>query len=421
MLGPPSGFRGRIFLALTLVSLVPVVLTLFLGTAILREIVSATGSAGAWDEVARSGRDLFNRITAEGPPSPELASAAGRHEEALAESVRFSRLYAFLGGRVLVLLPAFALLLLALVAGLALIVANRISRDFSRPLEELVGWTRALSSGGELPAPDRERESRGIREFAQLREALRTTSDELTLARRREVEQAKVKSWAEMARMVAHEIKNPLTPMAMAADRVARSSDRSVADAGEVLRSEIRRLDEMARGFAQFGRPPEGPMSPVDLGELLGSLVAQLGSHGTGVELDAPDDYLIVSGDLVSLERVFRNLIANAQDAVEAQPTTAGDPGPDRHEPVRVTLTRSGPSVEVRVLDRGVGIAAEALPRIWEPDFTSKRRGTGLGLALVGQVVRAHGGEVTARNRSGGGTELLVRLPVEAPTEDRSP
>ena len=428
MLGPPSSFRGRIFLALTLVSLVPVVLTLSFGTAMLREVVSTTGSAGAWDEVAQSGRELFDRLMAEGPPSAELATAAQRHETALAESVRFSRLYAFLGERVLVLLPAFALLLLALVAGLALVTANSISRDFSRPVEELVSWTGTLTAGDELPAPDPARERRGIREFAQLREALRTTSIELGRARRREVEQARMQSWAEMARMVAHELKNPLTPMAMAADRVARSTDGSVAAAGEVLKEEIERLDELARSFAQFGRPPSGPLSVVDLGELIRSLVGQLSVQGVTASLNAPTHPVVVKGDLVSLERVFRNLLANAQESVDAHRNVRhevavddrSDPAPPgAHEsPVHVEVTSSATSAEVQVRDRGTGIPNEALSRIWEPDFTRKRRGTGLGLAFVRQVVQAHGGDVTARNRRGGGAEFFVRLPLAQAGEE---
>jgi signal transduction histidine kinase len=423
MLGFPSGFRGRIFLALTLVSLVPMVLTLFFGTAMLREIVSSTGSAGAWDEVAESGRVLFDRIVAEGPSSAELDAAAERHETALAESVRFSRLYAFLGERVLVLLPAFALLLLALIAGLALVTANSISRDFSRPVEELVSWTRALSTGEELPAPDPRRERRGIREFAQLREALRATSAELGRARRREVEQAKMQSWAEMARMVAHELKNPLTPMAMAADRVARSPEASIAASGEVLRAEIQRLDELARSFAQFGRTPSGPMSLVDLGELLRGLVAQLSAQGMTLSLGAPEEPLVVRGDLTSLERVFRNLVANAQESVEAHRAAArelgfasgaGTEGATDGGSVHIELAWLPAWAEVRVRDRGTGIPEDVLPNIWEPDFTRKRRGTGLGLAFVRQVVRAHAGDVTARNRAGGGAELVVRLPLAA-------
>jgi signal transduction histidine kinase len=222
--------------------------------------------------------------------------------------------------------------------------------------------------------------------------------------------------------MVAHELKNPLTPMAMAADRVARSAETSVAAAGEVLRHEIQHLDELARSFAQFGRPPLSTMSHVDLGELLRDLVARLATQGVTMSLHGPTESVMVSGDLVSLERVFRNLVANAQEAVDAaraaggsavvETVQAGEEAGATFMPVHVELACQSGWAEVRVQDRGIGIPSEVLPRIWEPDFTRKRRGTGLGLAFVRQVVQAHGGEVTARNRAGGGAELLVRLPI---------
>ena len=135
------------FVVLTLVWIVPAVLTLIAGTVVFREVVASKGSAGAWDEVAASGRELFDQVEIQESLSPELIAATERHQEALAESLRFSRLYSFLGERVLFLLPIFALLLLIVLGGLALLAANWFSRDFSRPVEELVEWTRSLASG----------------------------------------------------------------------------------------------------------------------------------------------------------------------------------------------------------------------------------------------------------------------------------
>jgi two-component system, NtrC family, nitrogen regulation sensor histidine kinase NtrY len=405
--------------ALSLVSLIPVVLMLFLGTTTLREVVMSTGSAGAWDEVARSGRDLFDQIQARDSVPPALAAAIERHEAALNESVRFSRLYTFVGERILVLLPALALMLLALVGGLALVAANWFARDFAKPVEELVGLTRSLASGDAIPPPDARETRHEIREFTQLREAVHATSEELREARRREVEQARTRSWAEMARMIAHELKNPLTPMAMAAERVAHAREPSVAEAGEVLRDEIGRLEEMARAFAQFGRPPEGPMSSIDVNELLSGLVVQMVAQGMSVALDAPGEHLFVRGHLVSLDRVVRNLVSNAQDAVDSRAAGAPPAGEDSTDgatagpPVRVALDRDVDRVRIRVTDRGTGIPDAMLERIWEPEFTMKRRGSGLGLPMVRQVVEAHGGAVRARNRAEGGAEFTLWLPVD--------
>ena len=407
-------------MVLLLVSLVPTLLTFAVGTIVLRELVLSTGSAGAWDEVAESGQSLFEEIASLGPEAARFESAVERHQAALAESVRFSRLYAFLGERVLSLLPAFVLFLMILVGGLALATANWFSADFSRPVEMLVEWTRALASGDPLETDGRSSMRGKITEFAHLEDALRATSVELAEARRTETAKTRMRSWSEMARKVAHELKNPLTPMAMAARRVVRSDEPDVSEAGEVLAEEIERLEALARGFAHFGTPPEGPMSPVDVTELLETLTRRLSSDQFPIELDTPPEPVFVRGHLEALERVFRNLVSNALESVEAAERVDGkDPA---REPVRIELRTVHSSAEIRVLDRGAGIPEEILTRIWEPEFTSKRRGTGLGLAMVRQVVHAHGGGAEARNRLGGGAEFLIRLPPdgEADSEEVS-
>ena len=399
-------------MVLLLVSLVPTLLTLAVGTIVLREVVLATGSAGAWAEVAESGQGLFGEIASLGPGSERLESAVERHQTALAESVRFSRLYAFLGERALSLLPAFVLFLVILVAGLALAAANRFSEDFARPVERLVEWTRALASGDPIETDGPSSVRGKITEFAQLQDALQATSVELAEARRTEVEKARMRSWSEMARKIAHELRNPLTPMAMAAQRVVRSDEPAIAEAGEVLGEEIERLEGLARAFAHFGTPPEGPMSPVDLTELLETLARRLSSDRFPIEIDSPPEPVFVRGHLEALERVFRNLVSNALDSVEAAAKGDGEEDPAR-EPVRIELRTLPSAAEIRVVDRGTGIPEEILARIWEPEFTSKRRGTGLGLAMVRQVVHAHGGMAQARNRPTGGTAFLIGLPSD--------
>lgn len=405
----PKSFRNRLFLVLAVVALVPSALVLVSGTLVLREAVVTTGTAGAWDAVARSGRELQEEVRALDDPSPGLVAATDRHVEELSQSVQFSRLYAFLGERVLSLLPWFSVGLLLLAATLAFLAAQRFSRNFSRPLEELAGWTRSLGAGQPLPPPDPDRERGEVREFRKLRDAMRQSSEELGRAREREVEGVRTRAWSEMARKVAHELKNPLTPMRMAAERVADARDPEVARAGEVLREEIGRLDSLARAFAHFGRPPDGPMSPIDLAELLSTLSDRLSTEDAPIVFRPPEQPVEVTGHLEAIERVVRNLLANAQESLRTHADRNGV------APVEVALLSGESDAEIRILDRGSGIPDDALARIWEPDFTTKGSGTGLGLAMVQQAVRAHGGEVTAANRAEGGAEFRVRLPYRPP------
>jgi signal transduction histidine kinase len=403
--------RNRLFLTLFLVALVPTGVALLAGTLVLREVVVAAGSAGAWGEVAETGRTLFDRLALEEALAPDTRAAVEIHQQSLGESVRLSRVYALLGERFLERLPWFALGLLVLVAVLALLAANRLSRSFAGPVDELVAMTRSLGAGASLLPFDAPQASRGIREFGLLRESLIAASGELDRARERELEQARLASWTEMARRVAHDLKNPLTPMSMAADRVARSDDPEAARAGRVLQEEIQRLDALARSFAHFGRPPEGPRAPLELGELLGGIARRLSTPQVPVQAHLPSDPVEIRGHLEPLERAVRNLVANAQDAqLSVRPDDAGA----SPQPVDVVLEGDPHVAVIRILDRGPGIPEEILARIWEPEFTTKRRGTGLGLPLVRQVVEAHEGRVSAENREGGGAEFTIRLPVDA-------
>jgi nitrogen fixation/metabolism regulation signal transduction histidine kinase len=197
--------------------------------------------------------------------------------------------------------------LLALVLALAVLAlsywaARQLSRGFSRPIRDLVGWTDMIARNEPLPPPD-PRGHRGVQEFALLRDALRKMALELEERRQEAIHAAKLRSWTEMARRVAHELKNPLTPMKMAAATVTRMEGKAAQEAGAVLLEEIGRLDEMARTFSQFGRMPEGPASQVDVTELLEGLVVQHhleGSRGSGgaprIEFHADPDLPLVRG-----------------------------------------------------------------------------------------------------------------------------
>jgi signal transduction histidine kinase len=209
-----------------------------------------------------------------------------------------------------------------------------------------------------------------------------------------------------MARRVAHELKNPLTPIRLAATRVARHSDPDLNEAGQVILEELGRLDDLARSFSQLGRPPEGPPSEVDLLELLRSLARAHSSERIRVEVEHLGGPTTIQGHLGALDGVFRNLLTNALEAMEG----AGMAGE-----IRLTLQErpDETSVVVTVDDEGPGLPEELRQDLWVPEFTTKRRGTGLGLALVRRTVELHGGSATAEDRPGGGARFTVQLPTE--------
>ena len=384
------------------VAVVPVAVLIVAGTIGLGEAASNLGTAGPWTPVAESGQALLESIENTAIEDSTVAVAAREHQETLTNSVRLSRVYVVLIERALQLLPLLAVVIALLIGALAFYGARRLSRGLSRPIHDLVGWTKRIAKHEPLPDPNTD-EGREVREFATLRTSLRDMATELEEGRRREVEQARLRSWTEMARRVAHELKNPLTPMRIAAVTVARMDDPSAATAGEVLIEEISRLDEMARTFSQFGRMPEGPPSQVDMKELLTALSEQHGNEETAVVARVQGDLPLIEGHYDALLRAFRNLVLNALDAAGA----GGE--------VSLTASPMDDGVQVLIRDTGPGIPHDLLDRIWEPDVTTKSRGTGLGLPLVRQTIQMHGGSVEATTRDEGGAEFRVYLPSKMP------
>ena len=224
---------------------------------------------------------------------------------------------------------------------------------------------------------------------------------DIEAGRRSAIEAERLSAFRESARQVAHELKNPLTPIRFAVTSLRRSALPEQHDAVEVLETESSRLEAMAKSFAQFGRLPEGPTATVDLGELARETVRTALPLEMSVRIDT-DDGVLVTGQHDALQRALSNVLLNAVDATQGRGAVV----------VRVR-TEGGESV-VAVRDDGVGIAAEQLERIWDPYVTAKTGGTGLGLAIVKQTVVAHGGRVEAESEPGRGTEIRLRFPRAA-------
>ena len=394
-------FEGRIRRALVLFSVLPSLLLLAGGTYVVLRTAALSDSVAAWERVGESGGSLIR--AAEASRDPAVAAAARTHRAELETSVTNARRWEWVLRRAVVWLAVAGVLAGLILAAMAARAARRMGRRLYQPVEELVGWAGLVARGEALPAEDEGR--RGHDEFGVLRDAFRTMARELDEARARELEAERMRTWVAMARRVAHELKNPLTPIRFALRTLERGGAGTPAEreALETLGEESARLEELARSFAQFGRLPEGPQSEVDLRELLEYLLRTHLPAGSEPRLRLPVELPMVRGHYNALSRAFANLLLNAGDAVGA------DAAPGA---VQVVARAAEGWVEVRVLDGGPGIAPENLERIWEPDFTTKSRGTGLGLALVKQTVQAHGGRVAARNRPEGGAEFRVVLPT---------
>jgi signal transduction histidine kinase len=235
-----------------------------------------------------------------------------------------------------------------------------------------------------------------------------------------ELRSERILAWGEMARQVAHEVKNPLTPMKLSVQHIRRAWDDQRSDFGDILSrnadtvlSEIDRLDGIARGFSRMA-PPEGGAAedgphPVDVAGVVADVVGLYAGGGGAVSFEAelPESLPSVVGRESELREVLINLFENAREAV----------GSDGW--VRVTVSAGPEWLEIEVLDNGPGIPPEVLPRVLEPHFSTRTGGTGLGLAIVDRVVRSWGGAVTVSSPPGDGTRIRLSLPVFA--EDPHP
>jgi nitrogen fixation/metabolism regulation signal transduction histidine kinase len=222
-------------------------------------------------------------------------------------------------------------------------------------------------------------------------------------------------AWGEVARRLAHEIKNPLTPIQLSAERLRRRYLVSPGDeldlldrATHTIIEQVEAMKEMVNAFSQYARTPDVDLSRFDLNELI-SGVAELyrsGDHPVTITLSADANLSSIEADAGRMRQVFHNLMRNALDAMEQQADA-------RVDIVTRHLHRdSGDAVEIKVCDNGPGFVDAIMDQAFEPYVTSKAKGTGLGLAIVKKLIEEHGGHITARNREQGGAEISILLPI---------
>ena len=237
------------------------------------------------------------------------------------------------------------------------------------------------------------------------------------------IEAQRSQAWEEVARRLAHEIKNPLTPIQLSAERLRHKylSRMDGADAESLDRltrtivQQVDSLKEMVNAFSRYARTPVRRSLSVDVNELVTD-VAELyrgDDGGEELRLDLGGPLPAVAVDPGQFRQVLHNLIRNADEALANRERPQTEPQPERitiH--TRRVVERGRDFVETRVDDEGPGIRDEVMGQLFEPYVSTKAKGTGLGLAIVKKIVDEHGGKVAAENRTDGGASVIVRLPA---------
>jgi signal transduction histidine kinase len=387
-------FHRRILLILICLGAVPTAVAILGWGITIRSATPAAGPRQALEQVGATGRVLLRTLDST-DLAPDEKAALSAHAATLNTAIgQFQRAetygryyYAGLG------LAVFVLGAAALYASIRL--GGHLSRQLSRPIEELIGWTGHIRRMEPLP-PDSPRH--GAPEFAALRTALREMATAMDHGRAQEIEAERLRAFRETARRVAHEMRNPLTPIRLAVAQLARSSTPATQEAIEVLTAESGRLEQLAREFTEFGRLPEGPAAPVDLVELMEELVRTSVPPTMTARLTLDPSTPVLQGHYDPLRWAFSNILRNAVEACGAEGELEISAAPER----------GGARVAIR--DHGPGIPPELEGRVFDPYCTGKEGGTGLGLALARQTVELHQGTIGVERTPGGGATFVVRL-----------
>jgi len=396
-------FRRRIFVILVVMTAVPTVLAVAGWVLSVRRLLPAAGARASTERVAATARTLLEGVDTLHLTLRERALLRDHLNEVSASVSLARRAETFLryytaGFAVVILLLGAAVLYAAVN------LAGHLSRQLSRPIDELVGWTQLIRRREPLPGGP---PTRGAPEFEALRQALRELAAALVAARERELEAERLRAFREVARRVAHEIKNPLTSMRIAVDQMRRTvgpSDGRTETAVQVMAAETDRLERLAKEFSEFGRLPEGPQSGIDLVELLEELGRTGVPEGVHVTVDANGGPRWLFGHYEPLRRAFANLYRNASEAMKGRGA------------IDVTVTGDGAGLAVTIADHGPGIPAELRQRVFEPYYTTKDDGTGLGLALVRVTLEAHRGTISVSETPGGGATFAIVFPPPSST-----
>jgi two-component system, NtrC family, nitrogen regulation sensor histidine kinase NtrY len=301
--------------------------------------------------------------------------------------------------------------LLAASAGiiLAILFSGWASSRVTRPVEQLAEAAREVAAGNwntRVPVNSSD-------ELGALAESFNRMTGELLDQRERLVQAERVAAWRELARRLAHELKNPLFPLQLTVENLVRARQQSPEQFDEVfgessatMLAEIANLKTIISRFSEFSRMPQPQFQRVQINEIVQNvarlLQAQLQSpEHPAIEcrLELAEALQPIAADPELLHRAFSNLALNAMDAMPQGGT------------LTLRTRPSGDRVAVEIADTGSGLTAEECERLFTPYYTSKAHGTGLGLAIVQSIISDHGGRICVHSQPGRGATFTIELP----------
>jgi two-component system, NtrC family, nitrogen regulation sensor histidine kinase NtrY len=301
----------------------------------------------------------------------------------------------------------------ALLAGgggivLAVLLSSWAAARVTRPLEQLAGAAQDVAAG----SWDTRVEVHGDDELGQLANSFNQMTQELLAQKERLVQTERVAAWRELARRLAHELKNPLFPLQLTVENLIRARtqkpeqfDEVFRESSQTLLAELANLKAIIGKFSEFSRMPQPEMQVVQVNEVLRrgaqlfqAQFAPADKAAIQCRLELDENIQPIAADPELLHRAVSNLVLNAMDAMPNGGT------------ITLRSHRENQKVVIEVADTGSGLTSEECERIFTPYYTTKQHGTGLGLAIVQSVVSDHGGRINVHSEPGKGTTFVIEL-----------
>ena len=299
--------------------------------------------------------------------------------------------------------------LIASSAGLLLAIAlsSIAAVRVTKPVVELAHAAREVASGNlnaQVTAHTND-------ELGVLADSFNRMTRDLIDHRERLVQAERVAAWRELARRLAHELKNPLFPLQLTVENLLRSREQSPQEFEETFResastllSEIANLKNIINRFSDFSKMPPPHLQSVPLGDLISGVVKVYQPQLQKLNIECRSEFTAEVGSITAdpdlLHRALSNLVLNAIDAMPDGGT------------LKLRTSNASDSARIEVSDTGTGLTPEECARLFTPYYTSKAHGTGLGLAIVQSIVSDHGGRISVNSQPGQGTTFIIELPI---------
>ena len=290
---------------------------------------------------------------------------------------------------------------------LAIACSLWIAARVSRPIEQLAHAAEEVASGiWDVRVPER-----GHDEVSVLARSFNHMTEQLASQREQLVQSERVAAWRELARRLAHELKNPLFPLQLTVENLVRARELSEEEFDEVFREstatlsmEIANLKTIIGRFSDFSKMPKPELERIDAKDVIDrvrSLYEGAATREAKIDFvtEIADEPMAIMVDPELLHRALSNLVLNAMDAM-----------PNGGK-LTISARPQGANIEIRVADTGEGLTQEECERLFTPYYTTKVHGTGLGLAIVQSVVADHGGTIAVESHAGSGATFIITLP----------